>query len=237
MTLRIAVVDDQALMRTGFAMIVNAEPDMDVVGDAENGRLGVELCRRVRPDVVLMDIRMPEMDGVEATRLITSDDSYDTKVLVLTTFDLDEYVYSAVRAGASGFLLKDTPPDEMLNAIRVIANGEALLAPSVTKRLIEEFARQPEPGSADADAAAGLETLTSREREVLELLARGLSNREIAEALYVGETTVKTHVSRVLMKLGVRDRVQAVVKAYESGLVRPGSATGQQKDQAASPDP
>ena len=222
MTLRVALVDDQALMRTGFAMILNAEPDIEVVGDAANGRLGVEMCRQLRPDVVLMDVRMPEMDGIEATRLIVSDETYDTKVLVLTTFELDKYVYSAVRAGASGFLLKDTPPDQLLAAVRVVAEGNALLSPSVTKRVIEEFARQPSGELAKSD---GMEQMTAREREVFELLARGMSNHEIAESLYVGEATVKTHVSRILMKLGVRDRVQAVVLAYESGVVRPGSDT------------
>jgi len=219
MTIRVAVVDDQALMRDGFTMILDAQDDIDVVGDAENGRLGVELCRRTRPDVVLMDIRMPEMDGIEATKLITTDDGYDTKVLMLTTFDLDEYVYSAMRAGASGFLLKDTPAKELVAAVRVIARGDALLSPSVTKRLIEEFARQPEA----AEAAEALPTdLTEREFEALEHLARGLSNKEIAAAMYVGEATAKTHVSRLLTKLGVRDRVQAVVLAYETGVVRPG---------------
>jgi DNA-binding NarL/FixJ family response regulator len=221
MTIRVAIVDDQALMRDGFAMILDAQPDIDVVGDAENGRLGVELCHRTRPDVVLMDIRMPVLDGIEATRLITSAPDAATKVLVLTTFDLDEYVFSAMRAGASGYLLKDTPARELVAAVRVIANGDALLSPSVTKRLIEEFARQPEtPGS----TAALPDDLTEREREALELLAHGLSNREIAEQMFIGEATAKTHVSRLLTKLGVRDRVQAVVLAYETGLVRPGSA-------------
>ena len=219
MTLRVAVVDDQALMRTGFAMILGAEEDIDVVGDAENGRLAVEMCQRLRPDVVLMDIRMPEMDGIEATRLITADESYDTKVLILTTFDLDEYVFSAVQAGASGFLLKDTPADELIFAVRVLAEGNALIAPSVTKRLIHEFAK---PSAAKLVEVPGLADLTDRETEVLQELAAGKSNQEIAETLFVSETTVKTHVSHVLMKLNVRDRVQAVVAAYESGVVRPG---------------
>ena len=219
MTIRVAVVDDQALMRDGFTMILEAQDDIDVVGDAENGHLGVELCRRTRPDVVLMDIRMPELDGIEATRLITTEDGYDTKVLMLTTFDLDEYVYSAMRAGASGFLLKDTPAKELVAAVRVIAQGDALLSPSVTKRLIEEFARQPEAAEATADLPSDL---TEREYEALEHLARGLSNKEIAAAMYVGEATAKTHVSRLLTKLGVRDRVQAVVLAYETGVVKPG---------------
>lgn len=220
MTLRVAIVDDQELMRAGFTMILNAQPDFEVVGEAEHGRAGVEMCRQVRPDIVMMDIRMPEMDGIEATKLITDDPTIDTKVLVLTTFDLDEYVYSAVRAGASGYLLKDTPPQELLAALRIIADGNALLSPSVTKRLIEEFARQPEIESIDSPQ---LGDLTERELEVLRLLATGLSNREIAAALYIGDATAKTHVSRVLTKLGVRDRVQAVVLAYEAGVVRPGS--------------
>jgi DNA-binding NarL/FixJ family response regulator len=220
MTLRVVIVDDQELMRAGFTMILNAQPDFEVVGEAEDGRTGVEVCRQVRPDIVMMDIRMPEMDGIEATRLITDDPSVDTKVLVLTTFDLDEYVYAAVRAGASGYLLKDTPPQELLAALRVIADGNALLSPSVTKRLIEEFARQPEIESVDSPQ---LGDLTERELEVLRLLATGLSNREIAASLYIGEATAKTHVSRVLTKLGVRDRVQAVVLAYEAGVVTPGS--------------
>lgn len=206
-------------MRDGFTMILDAQEDIDVVGDAENGRAGVELCRRTRPDIVLMDIRMPEMDGIEATGLIVDDNEYHTKVLVLTTFDLDEYVYAAMRAGASGFLLKDTPAKELVTAIRVIAAGEALLSPSVTRRLIEEFARQPEPA---AVTAALPPDLTDREREALELLAHGLSNREIAAEMFIGEATAKTHVSRLLTKLGVRDRVQAVVLAYEAGVVTPG---------------
>jgi len=222
-TIRVAVVDDQALMRDGFSMILDAQHDIAVVGDAANGQLGLELCRRTRPDVVLMDIRMPEMDGIEATRLITDDSQIETKVLVLTTFDLDEYVYSAMRAGASGFLLKDTPAKELIAAVRVIANGDALLSPSVTKRLIEEFARQPVPG---ADKPELPRDLTERENEALELLAQGLSNKEIAAAMYVGEATAKTHVSRLLTKLGVRDRVQAVVLAYETGVVKPGRRSG-----------
>ena len=218
--LRVAVVDDQALMRTGFTMILGSEPGIEVVGDAGDGREGVELCRRERPDVVLMDVRMPVMDGIEATALIVDDPSLDTKVLVLTTFDLDDYVFAAVRAGASGFLLKDTPPEDLIRAIRVVASGDALLGPSITRRLIEEFARSsPAPVGRPDELPEGL---TERESEVLVLIARGLSNSEIAERLYVGETTVKTHVSRVLMKLGVRDRVQAVVAAYEMGVVRPG---------------
>jgi DNA-binding NarL/FixJ family response regulator len=216
-TIKVAIVDDQALMRDGFTMILDAQPDIEVVGDAANGRLGVELCQRTRPDVVLMDIRMPVLDGIEATRMITSDAEQGTKVLVLTTFDLDEYVYGALRAGASGYLLKDTPAKELVAAVRVIAQGDALLSPSVTRRLIEEFAHRPDPAT-----AALPDDLTDREREALELLAHGLSNREIAARMYIGEATAKTHVSRLLTKLGVRDRVQAVVLAYETGLVRPG---------------
>ena len=222
MTIRVAVVDDQALMRDGFTMILEAQPDIDVVGGAENGRAGVELCRRTRPDLVLMDIRMPEMDGLEATAVLTGDSDLETKVLMLTTFDLDEYVYDAIRAGASGFLLKDTPAKELIDAVRIIANGEALLSPSVTKRLIEEFARQPTPGEA---AATLPNDLTERETEALQLLAQGMNNREIAAEMFIGEATAKTHVSRLLTKLGVRDRVQAVVLAYETGLVQPGSGT------------
>ena len=216
--IRVGVVDDQALVRTGFTMILEVEPDIDVVFDAGNGRDAVELTRRHRPDVVLMDIRMPELDGIESTRLITAAERHAPRILILTTFDLDEYVYDAIRAGASGFLLKDTPADELVAAVRVLADGDALLAPSVTRRLIEQFAA----GSAGVVSAPGLDDLTERETEVLKLLARGLSHGELAARLFVGETTVKTHVSRVLMKLDVRDRVQAVVVAYDSGLVRPG---------------
>ena len=220
--IRVAIVDDQQLMRTGFEMILGANDDIEVVGCADNGAAGVALVRRERPDVVLMDIRMPEMDGLEATRLVVDDDKVDTRVLVLTTFDLDDYVYDAIRAGASGFLLKDSPTEELLRAVRLIADGEALLAPSVTRTLIEEFARHDvsEPVVA-TDAVA---SLTERESEVWGLIAKGLSNQEIATELILGETTVKTHVSRVLMKLGVRDRVQAVVAAYESGVIRPGDS-------------
>ncbi len=199
-------------------MILGSEPDIEVVCEATNGREAIELCRGHRPDVVLMDIRMPDIDGIEATRVICGDSSNRTQILILTTFDLDDYVYEAIRAGASGFLLKDTPPDDLVAAVRVLAAGDALLAPSVTRRLIEEFVA----GSGDYAVVPGLDELTERETEVLRLMARGGSNHEIAERLYLGETTVKTHVSRVLMKLGVRDRVQAVITAYEAGLVRPG---------------
>ncbi len=220
MSIRVAVVDDQELVRAGFRMILDSEDDIDVVGVAGDGAAAVDLVRETRPDVVLMDIRMPEVDGIEATRRL-HDADLGARVIVLTTFDLDEYVFDAVRAGASGFLLKDTPPEDLVRAVRVVASGEALLAPSVTRRLIEEFGKAVvSVGNGDDDIR--LDRLTEREREVLVLMARGLSNAEIAEALFLGETTVKTHVGRVLMKLDVRDRVQAVVVAYETGLVRPG---------------
>lgn len=227
MTIRLLVVDDQALMRAGFRMILEAEGDLDVVGEAADGEAAVRLARDLRPDVVLMDVRMPVLDGVEATRRLAGADVTDPlRVLILTTFDLDEYVYAALRAGASGFLLKDTPPDELVRAVRVVAAGDAVVAPPVTRRLIEQFAGQlpggTEPTSPGDDER--LRFLTDREVEVLRLMARGLSNQEIAAELFVGETTVKTHVGRVLAKLGVRDRVQAVVVAYETGLVRPGGA-------------
>ena len=214
--IRVLVVDDQQLVRTGFRMILDAEPDIEVVGEAGHGEEAVAAVRTSAPDVVLMDIRMPVMDGVEATRRLAG----TTKVLILTTFDLDEYVYDALRAGASGFLLKDTPPEDLADAVRIVARGEALLAPSVTRRLVQEFATRPSP---QVRPVEGLDLLTEREREVLELVARGLSNAEIAGSLYLGETTVKTHVGRILMKLGLRDRVQAVVLAYESGVVTPGT--------------
>lgn len=220
--IRVAIVDDQQLMRSGFEMILGAQEDIEVVGLGGDGREGVEVVQRTRPDVVLMDIRMPDMDGLEATRLIAEEEGVETRVLVLTTFDLDDYVYAAIRAGASGFLLKDSPTEDLLRAVRLIASGEALLSPSVTRTLIEEFARHDavEP----VVATDAIDSLTDREAEVWGHMARGLSNHEIAEELILGETTVKTHVSRVLMKLGVRDRVQAVVAAYESGVIKPGNA-------------
>jgi DNA-binding NarL/FixJ family response regulator len=218
MSIRVLLVDDQALIRAGFRMILDAEEDMEVVGECADGTQAVDSVRRLTPDVVLMDIRMPEMDGIEATRLIAGRDG-EAKVLMLTTFDLDEYVYDALRAGASGFLLKDVPAEQLVDGIRVIAQGEALLAPSVTKRLIHEFSRG---AVARQQAPAELGELTPRELEVFKLIARGMSNAEIAAELVVSETTVKTHVARVLMKLGLRDRVQAVVLAYESGVVAPG---------------
>jgi DNA-binding NarL/FixJ family response regulator len=220
MSIRVLLVDDQALIRAGFRMILDAEDDMDVVGECADGTQAVDSVRRLSPDVVLMDIRMPEMDGIDATRRIAGDGGDGApRVLMLTTFDLDEYVYDALHAGASGFLLKDVPAEQLVDGIRVIAAGEALLAPSVTKRLIQEFSRS---GATQRAAPASLEDLTPRELEVFKLIARGMSNAEIAAELVVSETTVKTHVARVLMKLGVRDRVQAVVLAYESGVVAPG---------------
>ncbi len=219
MTIRIVVADDQALMRGGFRMILDAEEDLEVIGEAIDGTDAIRAVERLAPDVVVMDVRMPAMDGIEATRRITAFDA-PPKVLILTTFDLDEYVYDALRAGASGFLLKDRPPEELVAAVRVVASGDALLAPSVTRRLIAEFASRPEP----VTPPAGLDELTEREREVLVLMAQGASNAEVARRLFVAETTVKTHVGHVLRKLGVRDRAQAVVFAYESGLVRPGSS-------------
>jgi DNA-binding NarL/FixJ family response regulator len=217
-TIRVMIADDQALMRGGFRMILEAEPDVEVVGEAIDGADAVRGFERWRPDVIVIDVRMPSMDGIEATRRITALDE-TAKVLMLTTFDLDEYVYDALRAGASGFLLKDRPPEELVHAVRVVAAGDALLAPTVTRRLIEEFAHRP-PAPV---ALRGLDELTDREREVLVLMGRGLSNAEIAAELFVAETTVKTHVGRVLHKLGLRDRAQAVVLAYESGLVQPGA--------------
>ncbi len=218
--IRVGVVDDQALMVTGFRMILESADGIEVVGTATNGVEAIDLVARLQPDVVLMDIRMPEMDGVEATRRIMSAPEPTARVLILTTFDLDEYVYSALRAGAAGFLLKDAPPESLIEAVRVVASGEALLAPSVTRRLVEEYVMN---GSAPI-TAPGIDDLTKRETDVLRAMARGMSNAEIAEYLYVGETTVKTHVGRVLTTLGLRDRVHAGVAAYESGLVQPGQS-------------
>jgi DNA-binding NarL/FixJ family response regulator len=222
MSVRVLLVDDQALIRAGFRMILEAEEDLEVVGECGDGTQAIDSVKRFSPDVVLMDIRMPEMDGIEATRrIVGGDGGTEVKVLMLTTFDLDEYVYDALRAGASGFLLKDVPADQLVAGIRLVAQGDALLAPSVTRRLIEEFSRS---SRGRAQRPAGLDELTPREVEVFKLLARGMSNAEIAADLIVSETTVKTHVARILMKLGVRDRVQAVVLAYESGVVAPGEA-------------
>jgi DNA-binding NarL/FixJ family response regulator len=219
--LGVLIVDDQALVRAGFRMILEAEEDMEVVGEAADGREAVAEAGRLRPDVVLMDVRMPDMDGIEATRRLLGQDRTEAKIVMLTTFDMDEYVYDALRAGASGFLLKDVPPEQLVAGIRAVASGDALLAPSVTRRVIEEFVRRP-PDSVRT-APPELAELTARELEVLKLIARGLANAEIAKELFVSETTVKTHVAHVLMKLKLRDRVQAVVFAYESGLVLPGA--------------
>jgi len=217
--IRILLVDDQPLLRTGFRMVLGAEPDLDVVGEAGDGIEAVDLARRLLPDVVLMDIRMPRMDGVAATKAIV-EARLPVRVLILTTFDLDEYVVGALRAGASGFLAKDVPADDLVTAIRTVAAGEAVVAPRILKRLLDRFVdRLPDP---EATPAPAFDQLTEREREVLILVARGLSNAEIAKELSVSETTVKTHVGHVLTKLGLRDRVQAVVMAYEAGLVRPG---------------
>ncbi|WP_214412445.1 response regulator [Sphaerisporangium fuscum] len=221
MSVRVVVADDHELVRTGFRMILNAHPDIEAVGEAADGAEAVSVAHRLRPDVVLMDIRMPRMDGLEATRRLAGPGvACPVKVLMLTTFDLDDYVYEALRAGASGFLLKDLRRDDLVNAVRVVAAGEALIAPSITRRLISEFARRPRP---PAKTPPPLDSLTAREREVLVLMARGQSNAEIAATLVIGEQTVKTHVSNVLAKLLLRDRVHAVILAYEVGLVRPGT--------------
>jgi DNA-binding NarL/FixJ family response regulator len=214
----VLIADDQPLMRAGFRMVLEVEEDITVVGEAGTGEQAVHGARRLQPDVVLMDIRMPDLDGIAATRRITGPDGgASARVLIVTTFDLDEYVYDALGAGASGFLLKDSSPDQLVGAIRVVAGGEALLAPSVTSRLIGQFARTREP-----EPPAGLDELTTRELEVFKLLARGMSNAEIAQTLVVSDSTIKTHVAHLLAKLGLRDRVHAVVLAYESGLVSPG---------------
>jgi DNA-binding NarL/FixJ family response regulator len=225
MAIRVLIVDDQALVRAGFRMILESEPGIEIVGEASDGLEALEAAREHAPDVVLMDIRMPNLDGLEATRRLVGDGNSGLRVLMLTTFDLDEYVYEALRAGASGFLLKDTPPEQLVAAIQVIASGDALLSPAITKRVIEEFIRRP-PSTMQAALPAALGELTARELEVLGFMARGLSNAEIAKDLFVSETTVKTHVARILMKLHLRDRVQAVVYAYENGLVQPGAAAG-----------
>lgn len=224
MTIRVVVADDQGLVRSGFTMLLSGEADIEVVGEASNGVEAVALAASAHPDVMLMDVRMPVMDGLEATRRISGDPSMaSTRVVILTTFDLDEYVHEALRAGASGFLLKDTLPVDLLTAVRVVAAGDALIAPRITRRLIEEFAKRPEP-SAVVAASATLDQLTDREREVFELVAKGQSNAEIAAGLYVSHATVKTHVSRLLMKLDARDRAQLVMIAYETGAVLPGAS-------------
>jgi DNA-binding NarL/FixJ family response regulator len=224
----VMLVDDQELVRAGFRMILDLEPDLEVVGEAADGEECLRRVRDLTPDVVLMDIRMPRLDGIEATRRLVA--AGGPKVLVLTTFDLDEYVYRAMRAGASGFLLKDVPREQLVAGVRVVARGESLLAPAITRRLVERFVHLPEPGSGVPDV---VRELSVRELEVLRLMAAGLSNAEIAGELVVGEATVKTHVARVLGKLGLRDRVQAVVLAYETGLVQPGAATGSRRGDPA----
>jgi DNA-binding NarL/FixJ family response regulator len=221
MSVRVLIADDQALVRAGFKMILEAEPEIQVIGEAEDGVEAVEMIKRLKPDVALMDIRMPRLNGLEATRqIVNGGGDSPTRVLMLTTFDLNEYVYEALRAGASGFLLKDVPAEQLIAGIQVVARGEALLAPSITRRLIEEFAKnQP----VERVAPKEVEELTTREMEVFKLISRGMSNAEVAAELIVSETTVKTHVARILMKLHLRDRVQAVVYAYESGLIQPGA--------------
>jgi DNA-binding NarL/FixJ family response regulator len=219
-SIRVLVADDQSMVRAGFRMLLSDEPDIDVVAEASNGLEAVDKAARFGPDVVLMDIRMPELDGLEATRRILAAGG-DARILILTTFDLDEYVYEALAAGAGGFVLKDEPPEQLLAAIRTVAAGDALLSPAITKRVIEQFSRLPRPSP---PAAYG--ELTAREREIFRLIADGLSNTEIAQALWIGETTVKTHVTHILQKLGLRDRVQAVVLAYRSGLAGEGSNAG-----------
>jgi len=212
MTIRVLVADDQAMVRAGFRLLLAGEPDIDVVAEARTGAEAIEKAARFDPAVVLMDIRMPELDGIAATRRILAADP-TARILILTTFDLDEYVYEALRAGASGFVLKDDPPEQLIDAIRTVAAGNALLSPSVTKRVIEQFARRPRPAPPE-----GLDELTAREQDVFRLLARGLSNAEIGQELFITDTTVKTHVTHVLQKLGLRDRVQAVVLAHQAGL-------------------
>ena len=219
MSVQVLLVDDQELIRAGLQMIIDSTDDLQVLGQAADGPTAVDLARRLKPDVVLMDIRMPAMDGIEATRRIAS---HGPRVLMLTTFDLDDYVYEAFKAGASGFLLKDAPREKIIEGIRAVAAGEALASPTVTRRLIERFIDAPVPS---AKPHPQLTELTAREREVLELIARGLSNSELAQRLYLSEKTIKTHIGRILMKLGIRDRVQAVIVAYEAGIVQPGEST------------
>ncbi|MEV4557738.1 response regulator transcription factor [Kitasatospora sp. NPDC049285] len=231
--LRVVIADDQALVRAGFRMILSAE-GIEVAAEADTGAAAVQAVRRTLPDVVLMDIRMPEMDGLEATRrILAAGGDHTPRIIILTTFDLDQYVYAALSAGASGFLLKDVTPEHLVSAVRMVRDGDALLAPTITRRLVARFARRADPAAASAPEWAGrhsaLGTLTAREREVLELVARGMSNAELAAHLTLSEATVKTHVARILGKLGLRDRVQAVVLAYESGLVAPGQAVEERR--------
>ena len=222
MTIRVLIVDDQALVRTGFRMILDAQPDIEVIAEASDGNQAVRLAQQRSPDVVLMDVRMPALDGIAATRLLAGPEApRPMRVVILTTYDLDEYVFDALAAGASGFLLKDVPPEELVEGVRLVAAGDGLLAPAVTRRLIEAFAQQYRPRVAPPP----ISTITPRELEVLKLVARGLTNAEIAESLYLSENTVKTHVTHLLGKLGLRDRVQAVIYAYEAGVVEPGNQT------------
>jgi DNA-binding NarL/FixJ family response regulator len=223
-TIRVVLADDQSLVRAGFRALLERADDIEVVGEAADGDQVVAVVRRTRPDVVLMDVRMPKVDGLEATRRITADERLnEVRVLVLTTFEIDEYVFAALRAGASGFIVKDIEPDDLRRAVRVVAAGQALLSPSVTRRLIAEFVARPGPGIADARARTALDHLTAREREVVALVAGGLSNDDIAARLYVTAATAKTHVNRAMVKVGARDRAQLVVLAYEGGLVQPGA--------------
>jgi DNA-binding NarL/FixJ family response regulator len=217
--IRVLLADDQSLVRGGFRMILDAQPDIEVCAEAGDGREALRAAEDQKPDVVLMDIRMPELDGIEATRHLLARPGKAPRVLVLTTFDLDEYVYAAMRAGASGFMLKDVDPPDLVHAVRVVNNGDAMLAPAITRRLIEEFTKRPAPG---AGPPAAFDELTARELDVLRLMARGLSNAEIGAELFLSPATAKTHVARILSKLGLRDRIQAVVLAYETGLVQPG---------------
>jgi DNA-binding NarL/FixJ family response regulator len=221
-SISVVLVDDQALIRTGFKMILESEGDIEIVGEAGDGEQGVVTVRRQRPDVVLMDVQMPTMDGLEATSRIVQEGSIPSRIVILTTFERDDYIFDALRAGASGFLLKNSPPDELVHAVRVVAAGESLLAPSVTRKVIEGFIEQPARHSSEVE----LGRLTERETEILKLLATGKSNAELAGHLFVGEGTIKTHVSNVLTKLGLRDRMQAVIFAYESGLIEPGRQRG-----------
>jgi DNA-binding NarL/FixJ family response regulator len=218
MSVRVVLADDQALIRTGFKMILESEDDIEVVGEAGDGEQAISLTRSARPDVVLMDVQMPRMDGLEATGVIARDATIQSRVVILTTFERDDYLFEALRGGASGFLLKNSPPEELVHAVRVVANGDALLAPSITRKVIETFIRQPANRSNEVE----LRRLTERETEILQLLATGKSNSELAAHLFVGEGTIKSHVSNLLTKLGLRDRMQAVIFAYESGLIEPG---------------